>query len=222
LCHTVLNEILAGNLPAACLLAFIRFDPHPRLVCRAARNYLQYHIREVEKEFAGVDDLVRIMTDDETANRGAVLAGLVSMGDRRINAVVRAARRPLSGSDIKSFSRVSLPELSASSVEFCLDWLIELSQNYCKEHVDDIALMLMLLADQDQRGVIEESLDLEFEAEGSRKTRNIQVRNFEDYFSEIRPVLDYLHRCDGFELIIGKVIEVWETHSAEAQALRMK
>jgi hypothetical protein len=216
----VLDHALSGDLSAKCLLVFISFDPHPRLVCKATRNFLQCRISETEDELAGVDELVNVIADNDTTNRGAVLAGLVSFGDRRINAVARAARRPFSGSDVKNFSRVSLPELRSSSVEFCLDWLIELSQNYCKDHVYDIALVLMLIVDQDKHGIVEDLSETEFQQ--SVKTRTFQVKTFERYYSEIRPILAYLQKCDGFESIIGQVIEVWDRHRAETHVLRIE
>jgi hypothetical protein len=214
----VLQAVLSSALNAKCLLVFASFDPHRRLVCAAVKDYLNNRIVEIEDTFAGVHELIEILADNGTANRGAILAGLVSIGDRRINAIARAARHLLSSSDVKNFSGVHQPELRPSYVEFCLDWLIDLTQNDSKEYASDIAVTLMLMVVHDERGVVEELSGIEYA--GLKKAEVLQTKTFESYYSEIRPILDYLQECDGFELMIGRVIEMWDEHQAKAKQLR--
>ncbi|HIG39335.1 MAG: hypothetical protein ABGY96_09680 [bacterium] len=216
--NDVLEEVLSGSLPTKCLLVFVSFEPNSRLVCEATREYLINRNCDIGEEFAAVDDLVAVLGDCDTANRGAVLAGLLSLGDRRINAVVRAARQTLTASDVKNFSRVHLPELRSSTVEFCLDWLIELSQNYCKGEVYDIALALMLMVDNDETGEIEDISEIEYV--GFKGTKILKTKTFESYCYEIHPILTYLQQRDGFEVIIGKVTEIWDAHRGKARVFR--
>lgn len=216
----VLKQVLSGALATKSLLVFASFDPHRKLVCSAVTDYLANRNYNIEDEFAGVDELIEILAANGTANRGAILAGLVSVGDRRINAVARAARHLLSSYDVKNFAGVHLLEIRSSSVEFCLDWLIELNQRGSKEYVNNIACALMLMVVHDERGLIEDLSENEFV--GFKKSKILQTKTFESYYSEIRPILDYLLRCDGFETIIGKVIEMWDEHQVNAKLLREK
>lgn len=216
----VLKRVISGALTTNSLLVFASFDPHRRLVCAAVRDYLANRNCDIGDEFAGVHELIEILADSGTANRGAILAGLVSIGDRRINAVARAARHLLSSYDVKNFAGVHLLEIRSSSVEFCLDWLIELNQSGSKEYVSNIACALMLMVVHDERGLIEDLSEIEYV--GFRKSKILQTKTFESYYSEIRPILNYLQGCAGFETIIGKVIEMWDEHQVNAKLLREK
>lgn len=216
----VLREVLSGPLDVKCLLVFAGFDPHRKLVCAAVKDYLANRKPDIEHEYAAVNDLIDVLADNSTANRGAILAGLVSVGDPRINSIARASRHLLSSDDIRSFSAVHMLEIRSSSVEFCLDWLIELNHRKQKEYANDIASALMLMVVHDERGVIEDLSEIEYVK--FRKSKILQTKTFESYYCEIRPVLDYLHKCDGFESLIGKVIEMWDGHQVQARLLREK
>jgi hypothetical protein len=109
-------------------------------------------------------------------------------------------------------------EIRSSSVEFCLDWLVELNQSEYKEYANDIACALKLMVVHDERGVIEDLSEIEYVK--FRKSKILQTKTFESYYSEIRPILNYLQKCNGFESIIGKVIEVWDGHQVTARLLR--
>jgi hypothetical protein len=214
----VLKAILSGHLGAKCLLVFAGFDPHRKLVCAAVKDYLANRNPDIGDEYAGVHDLIEILAESGTVNRGAILAGLVSVGDRRINSIARASRHLLSSADMKNFSVTHMLEIRSSSVEFCLDWLVELNQSEHKEYADDIACALKLMVVHDERGLIEDLSEIEYVK--FRKSKILQTKTFESYYGEIRPILDYLEKCDGFESIMGKVIEVWDGHQVKARLLR--
>lgn len=214
----VLNEVLSGALDASSLLVFAGFDPHRKLVSAAVKDYLANRNPDIDDEYAGVHDLIEILAKSGTANRGAILAGLVSVGDRRINSIARASRHLLSSDDMKNFSVTHRLEIRSSAVEFCLDWLVELNQSECREYANDIACALKLMVVHDERGVIEDLSEIEYVK--FRKSKILQTKTFESYYSEIRPILNYLQKCDGFESIIGKVIEVWDGHQVTARLLR--
>ena len=214
----VLKAVLSDSLGIKCLLVFAVFDPHRKLVCAAVNDYLANQEPDIDDEYAGVHDLIEILAESGTANRGAILAALVSVGDSRINAIARASRHLLSSYDMRNFSVVNMPEIRSSSVEFCLDWLVELNQSEHKEYAKDIARALMLMVFHDERGVIEDISEIEYVK--FRKSKILQTRTFESYYSEIRPILNYLQKCDGFESIIGKVIEMWDGHRVKARLLR--
>jgi hypothetical protein len=70
----------------------------------------------------------------------------------------------------------------------------------------------------DERGIIEDLSEIEYVK--FRKSKILQTKTFESYYSEIRPILNYLQNCEGFESIIGKVIEMWDGHQAKARLLQ--
>ena len=214
----ILEDVVKGKVGTTSLLAFAIFEPHMKIACKAVRDYLAYRTCNIEDEFAGVHEVVGILANIETANKGAVLAGLVSVGDRRINAVARAARHLLSADDVKSFSRVQNGQMRTSSVEFCLDWLTELNQHYCKDAVCNIASALMLMVVHDEQGVVEDLSEINYI--GFKTTKVLQTQTFESYYSEILPILNYLKNCDRFESAISMVIELWDGHKAKARLLR--
>jgi hypothetical protein len=216
----VLKTILSGLLGTKCLLVFAGFDPHRKLVSAAVKDYLANQNPDINDEYACVHDLIEVLAESRTANRGAILAGLVAVGDRKINALARASRHLLSSYDIRNFSAVHRQEIRSSSVEFCLDWLVELNQSEHKDHASDIAYSLMLMIVHDERGIIEDLSEIEYVK--FRKSKTLKTKTFESYYSEIRPILNYLQKCDGFESIIGKVIEMWDGHQAKARLLQEK
>lgn len=214
----VLESVERRETAAKALVPFIVFELHPRIVARAVRDYLANRQCDISDEFAGVQEVVGIMAHDDTANKGAILAGLVSICDRRINAVARIARRLLSTSDVRDFSRVQSGVINASTVEFCLEWLVELSQNYCRYSVADLACALMLMVVHDEHGVVEDAREVNYV--GFKKTTFRESKNFESYYAEILPILGYLKKCEGLEFQIAKVIDLWDAHQQKARALR--
>ena len=55
---------------------------------------------------------------------------------------------------------------------------------------------------------------------GFKKTKILKTKTFESYYDEIHPILNYLQQRNGFEAIIGKVIEIWDAHRGKARMLR--
>lgn len=216
------DEVLEGverrESSARALVAFIIFEQHPRIVSRAVRDYVVHRQCDISDEFAGVQEVVGILADPETANKGAVLAGLVSVCDRRVNAVARIARRLLTPADVRNFSRVQSDTMNASTVEFCLEWLVELSQNYCRYSVADLACALMLMVVHDEHGVVEDLREVKYV--GFKNTKFSETKKFESYYAEVLPILEYLKKCPGLEFQISKVIDLWASHREKARALR--
>lgn len=215
----VLSEIDAHRVQPRSLFAFIILEPHPRLAAKAVRDFLGRRQCELAEEFAGVSELIAVITSPAVANRGAALAGLVLVGDRRINAIARAARGFLSPSDIRNFSRVQTTTIQCCTVEFCLDWLIELTQKYVRSAVDDLACALTLMAAHDEQGLVEDESESDYLVKFNA-TRVRRFETFENYFEEIMPVLTYLRGFEGFESAVSSVVAAWEAHRDEARQLR--
>ena len=214
----VLADVVRGTSSSASLLAFVIFEPHMKLVPRAVGDFLANRNCTLDDEFEGVHQVIDVLANEHTVNKGAVLAGLVAVGDRRINAVARAARSLLTDDDIRSFSRFQINKLRSSSVEFCLDWLIELNQGHSKTAVSDLGCALMLMVFHDEQGFVEDLSEINYI--GSKNIKILQTKTFESYFCEILPILKYLKKCEGFETVIEMVINAWVDHEAKAKELR--
>lgn len=215
----LLSGIAARCIDAKSLLAFVIFEPHRRLAARAVQDFLACRQCDVIDEFAGVREVMRALAEPGTANRGAVLAGLVLVCDRRINAIARTARSLLSPSDIRDFSRVQLTTIQRCNVEFCLDWLVELTQNYARGPVEDLACALMLMVVHDEHGVVEDESEIDYLV-GFNSTRVRQFASFESYYEEVLPILHYLRSFESFEAPVSSVIDCWEGHREAARQLR--
>ena len=214
----VLASVKAHRIEAKALFCFIIFEPHRRLVAQAVQDYLVYRQCDLVDEFAGVEEVISAVVDGNTANRGAVLAGLVLMGDRRINALARSARRSLSLADIRDFSRVQLTAIQGNTVEFYVDWLIELTREFRRSAVEDLTCGLMLMALHDEKGMVTRETEVDHLVGFDSPRARLDI--FERYYAEIAPILTYLQQFEGFDTPIASTIDCWESHKNEAQRLR--
>ncbi len=213
-----LGAVIQGVVSSASLLPFVIFEPNRKLVSQAVCDFLMHRNCHLDDEFAGVHEVVEILVSNQAVNKGAILAGLVALGDRRVNAVARAARHLLTAEDIRSFSRYHINRIRSSSVEFCLDWLIELNQGADRLVVTDLGCALMLMVFHDELGLVEDLSEINYV--GFKNTKVLQTKTFERYFSEIMPTLEYLKNCEGFETVIQAVIDAWRDHESKAAKLR--
>jgi hypothetical protein len=214
----ILEDVQNRVNSARSLIAFVIFEQHPRIVSRAVKDYLVNRQCDIADEFAGVQEIVGILAHGEAANKGAILAGLIGVCDRRINAVARIARRLLTPSEIKSFSRVHTGQLNAAKIEFCLEWLVELSQEESRQGAADIATALMLMVVHDENGVVEDIREVDYV--GFKSTKFSETKSFESYYAEVLPILRYLGNCEGLKCKVAKVIDMWDDHKAKATSLR--
>ena len=214
----ILDAVIQGVVSSASLLPFVIFEPDRKLVSQAVCDFLTHRNCHLDDEFAGVHEVVEILVSNHAVNKGAILAGLVAVGDRRVNAVARAARHLLTAEDIRSFSRYHINRIRSSSVEFCLDWLIELNQGTDRLVIADLGCALMLMVFHDEQGLVEDLSEINYV--GFKNTKVLQTKTFERYFSEIMPTLEYLKSCEGFETVIQAVIDAWQGHESKAAKLR--
>lgn len=207
--NAVVERIAHGDVKPSSLLAFAAFERYRLLVSRAARDYLRYRPYEIRDEFAGVDEILSIIVHEATKNRGALLAGLVSVGDRRVNAVARTVRSRLNKADIRDFSRVQHPRMLGLTVEFCLDWIAELRDTRDYQVVSDLACALMLMAVHDEHGVVELPANDE---EIGFWTRARTSLPFSTYYDSVKPLMMQLGTLAGFHNPMTNLMEIWDQH----------
>jgi hypothetical protein len=203
----VLSEVKSNRMSVDSLIAFIKDEPHPALITVAVRDYLRLHPCEVGEEMAPVSRLCGFLKDPSTLNRGAVLAGLVLLGDRRVNTVLRTFRRDFNPAEIRSFSRVHGVAIKAETVIFYLDWLTELAGHdtpHCV--IADLCCGLMLMIVHDEYRLVEE-LEDSVGFSGS-ETRRVP---FAAFLTKTMPLFHSLvDRLPGSQM--QQVMRLWNRH----------
>ena len=214
----LVTEISENRASPDLLLNFVRFEPNLKLVQQATRDYLTQKQCSALEEFDGVKQIVELFEQNQLSNTGAVLAGLLSMNDRRINAVIRTLRTRLSLADIREFSRIHPPELHAASIEFYLDWSLELQQKKESQRFNLVCSALKLMVLHDEYGSVFDYS--EHACIGFKNSNPAFATRFEDYLSRIRPMLSALGKMATCRDIATSMVKAWEGHCAIAPALR--
>lgn len=122
----VVQEVQVGSARPESIIPFIRYETNHQLVTRAIWAYLQNKRSSFEDPFSATCDILDLLGRKRVANRGAVFAGLVCFGDRRVCAVLRTVRHTLSLPEIRAFAHAATGPLHRSTIEFCTEWLVEL------------------------------------------------------------------------------------------------
>lgn len=140
-------QVEEAEVHPAMLLAFVRYDPHHRVVRPAVLAYLRYRRASFDEPFVATAELLGLLHDREVENRGAALAGLVLSGDRRVCAVARTIRDTFSAAEAKQLAEAVAAPVSPASIEFCLNWVLDAVAGQHTEIAEEVAeaLEAMLL-----------------------------------------------------------------------------
>ena len=201
-----------GELDPRGLLPLIRFEPHPSLAARLVTHYLRACDLRGYEDLAGVREITHFVTDATAANPGAVFAGLVLFGDRRKTGAARAARGILGVAEIREFARARIPGLHAASIEFCLDWLLQIEETGCTASFARVASMLTMMVVEDTDGLVVDTNN-HVGPFGFKTVPDSVTKRFEDYHEEILPVLRHIERTTRSTEVIRNVMDVWERHA---------
>lgn len=217
---SILEEVRAGRVKATALLPFIEFEAHRRIASAATREYVINHPSDPDDHFEAVRHVTSLINTDRTSNRGAVFAGLVLLGDRRINGVANSTRSLLTLQDIQHFSRTHLNYLTATTIEFYLEWLMRLNRRDTQQEFGILANGLNLMIIYDRSGeVIETQRNLGPYGFTHRSTI-LQRKPFEEYFRELRPTMEQIAARSPQPDIMNNVIRIRESYCHEAPTLR--
>ncbi len=210
-CGEALCAVNSGRAHADSLLPFIRFEENAQLAIKAVQNYMTRHPCHLDDEMRPLLTVHEILLDPSTRNRGAVLAGLVRMGDRRINAVTRSLLPQFSPNDIRNFTRVHATTIKAEAVYFYHDWLRMSSASGAPACViADLCCGLMLMVVYDEYRLVEESLD---DPVGFRLDQRKDCRiPYATFLTRVMPRFKSLAELKGCEYHMKQVITLWERH----------
>ncbi|MDA0273157.1 MAG: hypothetical protein O3C68_07885 [Proteobacteria bacterium] len=214
----LISKIRLNQVSPMHLLKFVRWEPNLRLVQQATRDYLAYRSCTVLDEFKGVREIVELLENNQLENPGAVVAGLLSMGDGRINTVLRILRSRLSAADIRQFSRIHSRQLHAASIEFYIDWLFELQSRKDSQRYKVVCAALNLMVRHDEMGCVDDRID--HSQIGLRQCGSLTTVRFEDYLPKLESSFRSLGTLSECRSSTHSMISTWQDHAQIADELR--
>ena len=158
LVNKIANKIALGELVPRTLLVVIAGESHGAIIQLACSTYLKSVPCDVSDEFGAARDIMELVQENRAQNRGAVLAALVGLGDRRIHGCMRVLRRSLNTDEVRQFSRCVPPLMKANHIEFCLEWLIQAYHEKApRSMITSLTCSLMLVVVKDDSGIVEDA-----------------------------------------------------------------
>lgn len=118
------ESVRGGATSVVALLPFVQHETDVRVVQAAASSFASL-LPPADGDPMTGPRTVRAMLDhaDDGRVRAGLLAGLLSLGDRRVLSVTQGAWRALPAEGREALTRASVPFASACVVEFWLAWL---------------------------------------------------------------------------------------------------
>lgn len=209
-----------GSLSADRVLQYIEQESNHKVVRQAAHDLVRYSSCDVTDEFKIVIQLYERFQQGFLSNAGAVLAGILDVGDRRINTLLRFSRRTMTRWEVHEFTRTDGSEIHAASVEFFLEWLLELNPGQDNERLRLISSSLMLMLLNDTTGwVVDQDDTLQV---GVKEPVCPVHRRFEDYLPTVEKVLSKVLVKHGEPEIIKAALTAWRVHVKRARTLRLE
>lgn len=215
----LLCQVRKNRQSSCCLLSYIKWEKNLKLVQRATRDYLKWRSWSITDEMGGVRQLVALFEENMLASRAAVLAGMLSLGDRRVNAVVRVLRSRMSLHETRTFSRVHSSQLKALTIEFYLDWLYSLQVRKDMEAYNVVCSALILMVNHDETGSVCFSGDGSPLGLGSESGQYFTT--FERYLPRIEQAFSALEEEWTCRTTTERARERWAEHQMLAPALRI-
>jgi hypothetical protein len=213
--QAVLDDVHTRRLPALCLLPFVHFETEPGVIAPAVADLVTACETIGIPALDTVTELMNAVNARRCRSPGAVLAAAVHLGDRRFNALARTVRGSLSATEIRGFSRSQFETMSASAVEFCLDWLVHLQANGNVEAMSYVASHLILMVSHDRTGYVHD-LSGTPASHGALVRPGTETRQpFTEYFQEILPMMNSIRNGSPEPRVLQAVIDRW-TERAQA------
>ncbi len=216
--HSIKMDVVKGKLRATSLLPFVMFESNHYMAFVAVRDYLALRPCDIAFELAGLDEISRLVREMHVLNKGAVLAGIVSMSDQRVFGPARALRQRLSDEEIKSFARIQDNYIRASTFEFCLEWMTELLGEGNETGFKHIGCSLIASMGRDDTGLVQRTPSVA--SVGFKATVFTETSTFGEFFLEVKPTLDHLLQQSSSKHLVQKIINTARDHILRARILR--
>ena len=206
----LLADVRSGAAHPESLLVFVTSEVNHRLAFWATRAYLRHQICDISDELAGLNQVARLIDRGQTLNPGAVLAGIVSMSDHRALAVARLLRRNMKAADIKAYSRVQDGQLRAASIDFAVEWMLELDPIADQPSIRDLGCGLMVAINHDRAGWVEVLPAAEPIA--FKSTAPAGMVRFPDFIRDLKPTIRVLRKRLSDAHLMRKMERSFSSH----------
>ncbi len=202
--------ICANKLPPESLLPFIQYEPNAKLTYKATHQFIRRKSCSLADEFEGVQQVITLYNQGQIENAGAALAGLLSLGDRRVNALLRVLRSRFEQPTIHEFTRIHPSTLKAATIEFYFDWLFELQANGNLETLNTVCSSMTVMLFHDESGLVEDHSEIE--CVGFKKPKT-SCTTFDHYFANLEPALMKLREyAANSNPAIEVMVNTWYDH----------
>lgn len=128
-----------------CLLPFIVLEPSARIVSTATIDFAMIGLRP--DPMKAVHELVSYIEEGRARSRGAILGGLVCLGDRRVIDLVKPLIAAISPEEAGAAARCQNGFPTVPAFEFWLEWLERLPGDYEDQFFGACASALVQLVD---------------------------------------------------------------------------
>lgn len=208
--HSLVDEIRNNKLAPETLIYFVRFEPNAKLAHRATSEFIRLKSCSISNEFAGVEQILDLYKNEELQNAGAVLAGLLCLGDRRVNALLRALRSEFSAETLQEFTRIHPAHLCSASIEFYFDWIFELQRKQDTTKLNAVCAAMTVMLFHDETGFVEDHSELTCVG---FKFPALQRKSYLAYYDSIEPTLNKLRQVNLKDNpSVQVLISTWENH----------
>ena len=208
----------ARDLPPDILQFFLRADPAPLVISTATIALLGVLPPSASDALSGVRELValaRQCTDEGAAVRAAaILKGLVSVGDRRVLAIVGPCWRWLPQAARPELSAVGGQLVHAPLIEWLMDWMEETEG----DEFGAVAGTLARMASTGAAEVLEVHRAIPvWEAAGGEVIRVQRSWTMDQFTAQIRPRLLQLAADEDAPRVMHDVLQSWGIDSNQRQ-----
>jgi hypothetical protein len=189
--EAVVQDVRNAVKGSAALLPFIYYDPDAEIVRPAVFAYLKLRQSSLENPLIAIEDILSFLTHRDLMNKGAVYAGLICFGDRRVCSAARGVRDLISAEEARSFSLAVAGPLQRATAEFCLTWLVDLSIRKQYEILVNVASAVSSMVAEDPVMRIRDT-QFNFGPFGFVSNQTLPEITLSDLLTEMMPILDLL------------------------------
>ncbi len=191
LLESTIENVRTIKQDPATLLVFIHYEPDPEIVQLAVSAYLVHRRCSLDNPFLATQDILSFLTNRNVVNRGAVFAGLICFGDRRVCSAVRPIRDSISVAEAREISIAAMGPLHRVTAEFCLTWLLDLANRKQYEVLEHIASAVSSMVVSNTALKVRDT-QFNFGPYGFASNQSLPEVTLGDLLAELAPIINLL------------------------------
>jgi len=192
-------------------LPFLVEDPSQQVASKAVIDFVSMS-DYVNGELYAFTELRHLFENKSLANRGAVLGGLVAMGDSQSIQFATSLRGQVDSEEVRVAAKVHTPFPQSKAIQFWLQWAKELVQSRKDEdqrNFGSAASALILTLNQTSENQISEG-DRNYPCHKSdRPILNMRTWSLEEYAKEIAADLYWIESKEDAPSLFSEVLRTW-------------